>query len=35
VRYKLPTGALSYNRAAAKPHANIKLLIRKPWLGGC
>jgi hypothetical protein len=35
VRYKLPTGALSYNRVAAKARANIKLLIRKPWLGGC
>jgi hypothetical protein len=35
VRYKLPTGALSYNRAAANPGSATKLLIHKPWLGRC
>jgi len=35
VRYKLPTGALSYNRSAVPARSNTKLLIRKPWLGRC
>ena len=35
VRYKLPTGALFYNRSAVKARLNTKLLIRKPWLGRC
>jgi hypothetical protein len=35
VRYKLPTGALSYSRSAANRQSNTKVLIHKPWLGRC